>query len=293
MKLRKKILLTAGVIGLSIPAIAETSYQCLSCPAGTYSAGGTTTSCTSCLSIGVKTCDSITGKATGCQIGFMLNSDNKCENCQTKTTAVQYSEKFSGYAAYLYGSSYVSNNTIKNINIPQTSLSEDANDCFTPTINSISFHSTKTSSGSFSLEGGKYIMILYGAGGGPSKGKADSTCGMDDKSEDGGNGEITLVNLTLNKTTAINCSMGKKGSWTDRYNGTDGGNTSCTVEGITYIARGGGGAKDGKNGTSYSSYVVNFNGYGNEYRDGPYTNFCKWHDQNGGANGMVAVFKYN
>ena len=292
MKLRKKILLTTGLIGITTPIMAETSYQCLSCPSGTYSAGGTTTSCTSCLSTGVKTCDSITGDATSCQIGFILNSDNKCENCQSKTASVKYSTMFSQYAEYIYGN-YLEDNSVSSVSIPQTTLSESSNDCYTPTINTISFHSKKTSSGSFSLESGKYIMILYGAGGGPNKGKADSVCGMDDDSEDGGNGEISLVNLTLNKTTAINCSMGKKGSWTDRKNGTDGGNTSCTVDGITYIARGGGGAKDGKDGTSYSSYVVNIDGYGNDYRRGPYTNFCKWHDQYGGANGMVVLFKYN
>lgn len=51
MKLRKKILLTAGLIGITTPIMAETSYQCLSCPAGTYSVAGST-SITSCKSIG-------------------------------------------------------------------------------------------------------------------------------------------------------------------------------------------------------------------------------------------------
>ena len=42
MKLRKKILLTAGLIGITTPIMAETSYQCLSCPSGTYSVAGST-----------------------------------------------------------------------------------------------------------------------------------------------------------------------------------------------------------------------------------------------------------
>lgn len=111
MKLRKKILLSATVLGLSNPVLADTSYQCFYCPAGTYSKAGATSctncpagkystggassclscpagtyssvrsgNCISCLREGVATCDSKTGKVTGCLIGYGL-SNGACYVC--------------------------------------------------------------------------------------------------------------------------------------------------------------------------------------------------------------------
>ena len=79
MRLKNKILLSAGLLGITSPVIAETSYQCLSCPAGTYSSAGAT-SCTSCLTTGVEACNSITGKATSCKAGYGY-SNGSCSIC--------------------------------------------------------------------------------------------------------------------------------------------------------------------------------------------------------------------
>ena len=121
---RNKIILSSLIIGgfSSLAYAKDEVLVCLACPVGTYS-DGTTTSCTpcpanthvnssgsacvSCLTTGVASCDSLTGKPTGCKAGYGYNSTNKtctlcakgtysaggkstCQPCATATTTQQY-----------------------------------------------------------------------------------------------------------------------------------------------------------------------------------------------------------
>ena len=58
------------------------SSSCSNCPAGTYASSTGSSSCINCLTIGVETCDSTTGKATGCKAGYGFDSNTKtCTEC--------------------------------------------------------------------------------------------------------------------------------------------------------------------------------------------------------------------
>ena len=59
------------------------SSSCTNCPAGTYSTGGAS-SCRSCLTIGAATCDSTTGRVTGCKAGYGYSSGT-CTQCEIGT----------------------------------------------------------------------------------------------------------------------------------------------------------------------------------------------------------------
>ena len=95
MKLRNLTLATTVVL-LPSPAYADSIYfceacqpgtygngkSCIDCPAGQYTSSVGSSSCTSCLTIGVETCDSTTGKATGCKAGYGFDSNSKtCTEC--------------------------------------------------------------------------------------------------------------------------------------------------------------------------------------------------------------------
>ena len=82
MRLRKALTTAGLIMANSIPAKAQL-YMCQNCPSGTYS-DGTFTSCKNCLTTGVESCDSVTGKATSCSVGYGYNSSNKtCSVCPT------------------------------------------------------------------------------------------------------------------------------------------------------------------------------------------------------------------
>ena len=95
MRLRNLSIVSLAFI--PTPALA-TTYICEACPAGTWGDGtncntckaGTyayagASSCTNCLTTGVKSCDSKTGKATSCKSGFGLLSSGACARCSAGT----------------------------------------------------------------------------------------------------------------------------------------------------------------------------------------------------------------
>ena len=84
---RNKIILSSLIIGgfSSLAYAKDEVLVCLACPVGTYS-DGTKTSCVSCLTTGVASCDSLTGNATSCKAGYGYNSTNKtCSKCPSNT----------------------------------------------------------------------------------------------------------------------------------------------------------------------------------------------------------------
>ena len=125
MRLRNLSIVSLAFI--PTPALA-TTYVCEACPAGTWGDGtncntckaGTyayagASSCTSCLTTGVKSCDSKTGKATSCKSGFGLLSSGSCARCSAGTyspggTSGCYSCS-SGYYSYAGASKCISCST--------------------------------------------------------------------------------------------------------------------------------------------------------------------------------------
>ena len=95
MRLRNLSIVSLAFI--PTPALA-TTYVCEACPAGTWGDGtncnkcstGTyayagASSCINCLTSGVKSCDSTTGKATSCKGGFSFLSSGACSQCSAGT----------------------------------------------------------------------------------------------------------------------------------------------------------------------------------------------------------------
>ena len=95
--MRLRNLSIVSLVFIPTPALA-TTYVCEACPAGTWGDGtncnkcstGTyayagASSCTNCLTSGVKSCDSTTGKATSCKGGFSFLSSGACSQCSAGT----------------------------------------------------------------------------------------------------------------------------------------------------------------------------------------------------------------
>ena len=82
MRLRKALTTAGLIMATSIPAKAQL-YMCQNCPSGTYS-DGTFTSCKNCLTTGVASCDSITGKVISCKGGYKYSNGN-CSICPAGT----------------------------------------------------------------------------------------------------------------------------------------------------------------------------------------------------------------
>ena len=69
---------------------------CSPCPAGTYSSAGGATSCKNCLTTGVATCNSTTGKVTSCSSGYVLISGS-CKKSETRGIGCYASNSYNSY----------------------------------------------------------------------------------------------------------------------------------------------------------------------------------------------------
>lgn len=93
--------------------------------------------------------------------------------------------------------------------------------------------------------GTKFIMAIMGGGGGAGGGGGSVVAG----GGGGGAGGVSLVILKVTPGTDYTVTIGPGGAGVNNQNGNAGGDTSITVDGVTYIAGGGSGGVKAGNGS--------------------------------------------